>query len=82
MNLKLNLNDHFTFKLSESGVRVMQANEYEMQKLIPTREGKTYAVDQEVSMPLWEIVQFFGATTGMGIETFCQEATITFKGRQ
>lgn len=72
----VNLNDRVKFKLTEAGRKAMQARHDNAKTYMKNLPEKTFAVGQEVSMPLWDVIQLFGETTGLGLETFCQGASI------
>lgn len=76
--VEFNINNSVEFELTEAGVEAMYAAD-EPYRGFNWFVEKEYHLGQVVRMQMWDMIRKFGDCTGIGYETFCNNATITFE---
>lgn len=81
MKQEFNINNYVEFVLTQRGAEILNKKYQELKGRFPRamqyhkdcKEGDVYRNQ------LWVVMQTFGGdNTGLGLETFCKEATISF----
>lgn len=83
--LEFNINNYVEFELTAFGAKVLNERYDCYAKAHPNVkifQNKPKHVEGEtMKMQLWHVADTFGEYTGLGMETFCKDATIRLSGK-
>ena len=78
--LEFNINNYVEFELTEYGAKILNDRNEWYEQAYPNikvfQNNSNHAEGQTMKMQLWDVVDTFGDRAGLGMETFCKNATI------
>ena len=84
--IDFNINNYVEFTLTEYGAKILNSRDEWYATNYPDVEvfqNKPYKQEgQIIRMQLWEVISRFGEFAGPGLETFCEDATITLEVKE